>query len=451
MFEYFKTTKNKSKEKIFFSNKSIDISKTNSPKKYNIELNGNKEKLLINHLNFPIKKPKITLSNSKSNLNFFIKNTKTRSISPMNYNQVRNRHERNIKNKKSEMTMPNSVLDSPNSSYNKIILNLKTEFDEITRKTQSKDSKEKDNKTASLNNSNYFHHNSTKNILIINKKKEPRKITLNDFIFKPIKKRIQTSEKHNINNCSINNIFLGRNITFSRNLSLIKENNFSLLGKKKLNEEKNKKLEKELMEYKLAIALLKEYISTLIKVYSENSRKYNEEYVQLETLKKIKMLEEEVKELSKNNQKLKLACMKLLYIMEYNYFISLEREKKICKNVFELLTENIYLRELSKSVRIINNKNMINNNIFGINLNNTYKEYATQSFNKKIKSTNDIFNKILNSEIENTIKRDDRNKRDKSRIKNIINYNNELNNNKIIRKGPSYKQRKIVYMKKVNI
>ena len=205
------------------------------------------------------------------------------------------------------------------------------------------------------------------------------------------------------------------------------------------------------MEYKLAIALLKEYIKTLIKVYSENSRKYNKEYVQFEDLKKIKMLDEEVKELSKNNQKLKLACMKLLYIMEYNYFISLEREKKICKNVFELLTENIYLRELSKSVRIINNKNMINNNIFGINLNNTYKEYATQSFNKKIKSTNDIFNKILNSEIENTIKRDDRNKRDKSRIKNIINYNNELNNNKIIRKGPSYKQRKIVYMKKVNI
>jgi hypothetical protein len=163
------------------------------------------------------------------------------------------------------------------------------------------------------------------------------------------------------------------------------------------------------------------------------------------------MLEEEVKELSKNNQKLKLACLKLLYVIEYNYFISLDREKKICKNVFELLTENIYLRELSKSVRIDNNKNMVKNNIFGINLNNTYKEYATQSFNKKIKSTNDIFNKILSSEIENTIKRDDRNKRDKSRIKNIINYNNELNNNKIIRKGPSYKQRKIVYMKKVNI
>ena len=45
------------------------------------------------------------------------------------------------------------------------------------------------------------------------------------------------------------------------------------------------------------------------------------------------MLEEEVKELSKNNQKLKLACMKLLYIIEYNYSISLDREKKICKNV----------------------------------------------------------------------------------------------------------------------
>ena len=51
MFEFFKTTKNKSKEKICFSNKSIDISKTSSPIKFNIELNGNKEKLLINHLN----------------------------------------------------------------------------------------------------------------------------------------------------------------------------------------------------------------------------------------------------------------------------------------------------------------------------------------------------------------------------------------------------------------
>ncbi len=444
MFENFKTSKNKSKEKICFSNKSKDISKTSSPIKFNIELNGNKEKLLINHLNLSKKRPQITLSNSKSNLNFILKNLKTRSISPMNYNQVKNRNERNIKNKKSQMTMPNSVLDSPNRSYNKIILNLKTEFDEITRKTQSKDSKEKDNKTASLNNSNYFHHNSTKNIFIINKKKEPRKITMNDFIFKPIKKRIQTSEKHNINNCSINNIFLGRNITFSRNLSLIKENNFCLLGKKKLNEEKNTKLEKELMEYKLAIALLKEYISTLIKVYSENSRKYNEEYVQLETLKKIKMLEEEVKELSKNNQKLKLACLKLLYVIEYNYFISLDREKKICKNVFELLTENIYLRELSKSVRIINNESIsLKENTFKINFNKS-KESTNESFIKKIKSTEDIFSKLLVTEMENTIKRDDRNKRNKSLIKKSFNKN-QINNNKIIKKAPCFKYRKILY------
>lgn len=78
--------------------------------------------------------------------------------------------------------MPNSVLDSPNRSYNKIILNLKTEFDEITRKTHSKDSKEKDNKTTSLNNSNYFYRNSNNNILILNKKKDKKNMKLIDSL-----------------------------------------------------------------------------------------------------------------------------------------------------------------------------------------------------------------------------------------------------------------------------
>ena len=61
------------------------------------------------------------------------------------------------------------------------------------------------------------------------------------------------------------------------------------------------------MEYKLAIGLLKEFISILIKVFIENSRKYNEEYAQFENLKLINMLKEN-KELSKNIQILKLAC-----------------------------------------------------------------------------------------------------------------------------------------------
>jgi hypothetical protein len=43
------------------------------------------------------------------------------------------------------------------------------------------------------------------------------------------------------------------------------------------------------------IKLLKEYIHTQIKVFTFNSRKYNKEFIKNESLKKIKILEEEVK------------------------------------------------------------------------------------------------------------------------------------------------------------
>ena len=337
--------------------------------------------------------------------------------------------------------MPNSVLDSPNRSYNKIILNLKTEFEEITRKTHSKDSKEKENKATSLNNSNYFYRNSSNNILILNKKKENKKYEINRQ-FKPL--RNKRKEKNSINNCSINNIFLGTNITFCKNYSIIKENNFSLLSYKNINEKKNEKLEKEIIDYKIMIKLLKEYIQTQIKVFTFNSRKYNKEFIKNESLKKIKILEEEVKKLSQFNQSLKLICFNLFYQIEESYNSSLEREKKIRTIISQLLKENIYLRELSKSVRIINNESIsLKENTFKINFNKS-KESTNESFIKKIKSTEDIFSKLLVTEMENTIKRDDKNKRNKSRIKKSFNKN-QIYNHKIIKKSPCFKYRRILY------
>ena len=323
MFEYLKTKK-KPNQKNIHSTKSIDISKSNITKQLNLNI-GKKEYLIINNLKLQKKKNQITLNNSKTNFNFLVKNQKTRSISPLNIDIIKKPNENNFKNKKTNLTMPNSVLDSPNRSYNKIILNLKTEFEEITRKTHSKDSKEKENKATSLNNSNYFYRNSSNNILILNKKKENKKYEINRQ-FKPL--RNKKKEKNSINNCSINNIFLGTNITFSKNYSIIKENNFSLLSYKNINEKKNEKLEKEIIDYKIMIKLLKEYIHTQIKVFTFNSRKYNKEFIQNESLKKIKILEEEVKKLSQFNQSLKLICFNLFYQIEESYNSSLEREKK---------------------------------------------------------------------------------------------------------------------------
>ena len=439
MFEYLKTKK-KPKEKNILSIKSIDISKSNITKQLNLNL-GKKEYLIINNLKLQKKKNQITLNNSKTNFNFLVKNQKTRSISPLNIDIIKKPNENNFKNKKTNLTMPNSVLDSPNRSYNKIIFNLKTEFDEITRKIHSKDSKEKENKATSLNNSNYFYRNSNNNILILNKKKEYKKYEINRQ-FKPL--RNKKKEKNSINNCSINNIFLGTNITFSKNYSIIKENNFSLLSYKNINEKKNEKLEKEIIDYKIMIKLLKEYIHTQIKVYTFNSRKYNKEFIQNESLKKIKILEEEVKKLSQFNQSLKLICFNLFYQIEESYNSSLEREKKIRTIISQLLKENIYLRELSKSVRIINNESIsLKENTFKINFNKS-KESTNESFIKKIKSTEDIFSKLLVTEMENTIKRDDRNKRNKSLIKKSFNKN-QINNNKIIKKAPCFKYRRILY------
>ncbi len=435
MFEYLKTKK-KPNQKNIHSTKSIDISKSNITKQLNLNI-GKKEYLIINNLKLQKKTNQITLNNSKTNFNILVKNQKTRSISPLNIDIIKKPNENNFKNKKTNLTMPNSVLDSPNRSYNKIILNLKTEFDEITRKTHSKDSKEKDNKTTSLNNSNYFYRNSNNNILILNKKKDKKKYEINKQ-FKPL--RNKKKEKNSINNCSINNIFLGTNITFSKNYSIIKENNFSLISYKNINE----KIEKEIIDYKIMIQLWKEYIHTQIKIFIFNSRKYNKEFIQNESLKKIKILEEEVKKLSQFNQNLKLICFKLFYQIEESYNSSLEREKKIRQIISQLLKENIYLRELSKSERLINNESIsLKENTFKINFNKS-KESTNESFIKKIKSTEDIFSKLLVTEMENTIKRDDRNKRNKSLIKKSFNKN-QINNNKIIKKAPCFKYRKILY------
>ena len=437
MFEYVKN-KNKSKNINYISTKSIDLSKTYSQNKYNSEMNGSKEKLIINHKN--LMKSNLSLNNLKSNVNLIMKKSKKRSISPINKDINIKRKEINIKNKKIPITMPNSVLDSPSRSYNQIISNLKTEFDEITRKTQSKDSKEKNNQTTSLNN--YGYSNSRLNIF--KNKDRIKKIRIKDYLFKPIKRKIQNNEK-TINNCSINNIFLGTNITFDRNLSLIKENNFSLLGKNQLNEKNNEKIIQELKDCKLAISLLKEYIKIQIEVYSENSKKYNKEYIQCELMKKIKILEEEVKELLNYNKKLKLTCFKLLYFIESNYDSTLEREKIICKNVSQLLKENIYLRELSNSVTLIN-KGIINKNS-NFELNESLKEYSNHSFLNRIKMSESFFSKLLNNDMGNTIKKDNR-KRDKSRIRNI---KHKIKKNILINsKGPSFKKRKIGYNKKVN-
>jgi hypothetical protein len=437
MFEYVKN-KNKSKNINYISTKSIDLSKTYSQNKYNSEMNESKEKLIINHKK--LMKSNLSLNNLKSNVNLIMKKSKKRSISPINKDINIKRKEINIKNKKIPITMPNSVLDSPSRSYNKIISNLKTEFDEITRKTQSKDSKEKNNQTTSLNN--YGYSNSRSNIF--KNKDRIKKIRIKDYLFKPIKRKIQNNEK-TINNCSINNIFLGTNITFDRNLSLIKENNFSLLGKNQLNEKNNEKIIQELKDCKLAISLLKEYIKIQIEVYSENSKKYNKEYIQCELMKKIKILEEEVKELLNYNKKLKLTCFKLLYFIESNYDSTLEREKIICKNVSQLLKENIYLRELSNSVTLIN-KGIINKNS-NFELNESLKEYSNHSFLNRIKMSESFFSKLLNNDMGNTIKKDNR-KRDKSRIRNI---KHKIKKNILINsKGPSFKKRKIGYNKKVN-
>ena len=439
MFEYLKTKK-KPNQKNIHSTKSIDISKSNITKQLNLNL-GKKEYLIINNLKLQKKKNQITLNNSKTNFNFLVKNQKTRSISPLNIDIIKKPNENTFKNKKTNLTMPNSVLDSPNRSYNKIILNLKTEFEEITRKTHSKDSKEKENKATSLNNSNYFYRNSNNNILILNKKKENKKYEINRR-FIPL--RNKKKEKNSINNCSINNIFLGTNITFCKNYSIIKENNFSLLSYKNINEKKNEKLEKEIIDYKIMIKLLKEYIHSQIKVFTCNSRKYNKEFLKKESLKKIKILEEEVKKLSQFNQSLKLICFNLFYQIEESYNSSLEREKKIRQIISQLLNENIYLRELSKSVRIINNESIsLKENTFKINFNKS-KESTNESFIKKIKSTEDIFSKLLVTEMENTIKRDDKNKRNKSRIKKSFNKN-QIYNNKIIKKSPCFKYRRILY------
>ena len=106
MFEYVKN-KNKSKNINYISTKSIDLSKTYSQNKYNSEINGSKEKIIINYKK--LMKSNLSFNNLKSNVNLIMKNSKKRSISPINKDINIKRKEINIKNKKIPITMPNSV------------------------------------------------------------------------------------------------------------------------------------------------------------------------------------------------------------------------------------------------------------------------------------------------------------------------------------------------------
>ena len=65
-------------------------------------------------------------------------------------------------------------------------------------------------------------------------------------------------------------------------------------------------------------------------------------------LKKIKILEEEVKKLSQFNQSLKLICFNLFYKIEENYNSSLEREKKIRQNYFSIIKRKYLFKRIIK-------------------------------------------------------------------------------------------------------
>ena len=232
MFEkplFKKITKLNSKN---HSMKNKPYSQELSPLNYSFEYNKNKDQIINNYnvkVNITKKKTKnisignITLGNNsdKNILNIMKKDNKLKKISPLHLNLNKLVYEPK-KNKKREKGKNKSAFDSPNKSFNKMILNLKNEFEEIKKRGYSGSlKKQKDNsKSNKSNNSNKYNNNNIKE----NNNKS------NYYI-------------NNIKTHSINNLTTKfHSITTNSKLNKKrKTNNSSSLEKLKNSSEKNKK------------------------------------------------------------------------------------------------------------------------------------------------------------------------------------------------------------------
>ena len=474
-----------------------------SPLNYSFELKKNKDQIINNYnvkVNITKKKTKnisignITLgtNSDKSILNLVSKDSNLKKVSPLHLDIKKVIYEPTKIKKNDKKEKFKSALDSPNKSFNKIILNLKNEFEEIKNrnhsgsKTKSKEKKTKNsnnkinkriitvnninlnksiNKFHSLNNSKLNKQKINNNSSSLEKLKtfgEKNKKTMEiqrvkNFIFKhkpnvKIHREEPLFEEKSTKSCfnkSMN--FDDKNLLYSKKIiySFVQSPIISFsyyMNKKNYNLKKKKlheKMSNENKEFKILIPLLIQYIKIQNKVFIENTYKRNIEYVKKEYLKEIELLKKTNEYLIEENNKYKQVILNMMYFLEKDYSSSIINQKKISENISHILKENEYLRELSKSVKEISISSI--NSSFGT-LKNSFDN--SNSLIKRIQLNDDIFSKLLQKQkLELTIKKKEI-IRDKSVIKRKLHNDKLKNKKKQNEKSTKIKPLKLCYIKK---
>ena len=151
----------------------------------------------------------------------------------------------------------------------------------------------------------------------------------------------------------------------------------------------------------------------------ENSYKKNEEYAKKEYLKEIELLKETNEYLIEQNNKYKRIILNMMYYIEKDYSSYIINQKKISEIISQILKENDYLREISKSTVNIN-KEIITTNMSLNSLKSSIDN--SNAFMKRIQINEDIFSKLLvKDNLELTFKKEEK-KRDSSLIKKRFEY-----------------------------
>ncbi len=473
-----------------------------SPLNYSFEFNKNKEQIINNYnvkVNITKKKTKnisignITLGNNsdKNILNLVSKESNLKNISPLHIEKISYNHK---KPKKKENGKFKSEFDSPHKSFNKIILNLKNEFEEIKNRNYSNSKKKQKEKIKNhslnyLNNLNKtitkYHslNNSKANFLrkkinssslekvrrIGEKNKNTMEIhRVKNFIFKPFsKKNLQKlnfktepkADEKSIKSCFINQINLDKDDKSS--LYFAKSSIYSFRQSPTIslsytinNNDRYKKemfiedLYNEIKEYKILIPLLINYIKIQTKIFMENSYKKNVEFCKKEYLYEIDLLKKTNEYLIEQNNKYKKIILNMMFFIEKYYSSSINNQTKISEKISQIIKENEYLREICKSTYLANiNKEFITTNSSLTTLKNSFDNSI--SLMKRIQLNDDIFSKLLMKQnLELTIK-----KQEKKRDKSLIRKNDENNypkKRKSLDKIKKKKPMKLNYIRRKN-
>ena len=440
---------------------------------------GNQKDQIINNYNVKVNITKkntknisignLTMNNKSRHelLNLF-QSPVSRSISPFKSLNVKKYFDKKFEKNKKRSKSPKIIsgLETPRG-FDKMINNLKTEFDKIQNKKPMKKKTIKNYKNKYMNRSLNLYQPMTKDFkfFISNKNKiKDHKINNHNYINsnnnikelplrisnKIIKRNLSNNKLENTTTCFINNITfdMKNDNEYNMNNKFIESKEISFSFCKNNSSLKKENLQIHLNQKNNLIELLIKFIKIQQKVFCDNIKYFSSKIFKFKDSERNKELKEQIDILIKENKNLKKVSISLFYFLKNDYSLNIEKEKKIKEKISELIKENKYLRSLSQSLDYLNNVN--------------YKNLKFK--NKAGEEEDEISHLIKESVLEKTLKEQNVIKNFTVNIKDystLIKNTNEKTQNSLDKKDPIEnnkkgnniykKKRKLNYQKAIKI